>query len=91
MHFFALSDVTDRVSGGGAAVVVVVSAAVTFACSCTALWAERHPGEGSRPYWSWQAKECKLEEVDAAGFCGAMEGRKGLLLVGELRGSACLV
>lgn len=49
--------------------------------SCTALWAARHPGT-SRPYWSWEPANCRLEEITADGFCRAMEGRKGLLLVG---------
>ncbi|CAM9291210.1 unnamed protein product [Scytosiphon promiscuus] len=50
---------------------------------CSALWAARHPERGSRPYWRWEPANCRLEEVTADGFCGAMEGRKGLLLVGD--------
>lgn len=50
--------------------------------SCTALWASQHPRESSRPYWRWEPEKCTLEEFTAEGFCRAMEGRKGLLLVG---------
>lgn len=46
-------------------------------------WAKRHSGEGPMPYWEWQAEECWLEKVDASKFCRVMEGRKGLLFVGE--------
>lgn len=35
------------------------------------------------PFWKWQPDNCRLEEVDAAKFCDVMEGRKGLLFVGE--------
>ncbi len=67
--------------GGGGWLAAGVRGA--FGCSCSALWALENPGAGSRPYWTWQPTRCELEEVTAAGFCRVMEGRKGLLLVGE--------
>ena len=35
------------------------------------------------PYWKWKPDNCRLDEVDAAKFCRVMEGRKGILFVGE--------
>ncbi|CAN0202375.1 unnamed protein product, partial [Laminaria digitata] len=35
------------------------------------------------PYWKWKPDNCRLDEVDAAKFCIVMEGRKGLLFVGD--------
>lgn len=35
------------------------------------------------PYWSWEPSDCWLESVDAAKFCDIVEGRKGILFVGE--------
>lgn len=43
-----------------------------------------HPGpKVPRPYWAWEPAKCSLDAVNEAKFCRAMEGRKGLLLVGE--------
>lgn len=52
---------------------------------CDAVWEdEDHPGpKVPRPYWSWEPSNCTLDAVDEAKFCRVMEGRKGLLLVGE--------
>eukprot|EP00903_Cladosiphon_okamuranus_P017591 g16203.t1 len=35
------------------------------------------------PYWKWEPSSCHLEDVDAERFCAVMEGRKGLLFVGD--------
>eukprot|EP00903_Cladosiphon_okamuranus_P016384 g15109.t1 len=35
------------------------------------------------PYWTWEASNCRLEEVDIEKFCRVMEGRKGILFVGD--------
>lgn len=50
---------------------------------CSSVWARQHPNKGPMPYFEWQPQECWLEKVDAAKFCHVMEGRKGLLFVGE--------
>lgn len=39
------------------------------------------------PFYAWEAEKCFLDTVDADKFCRVMEGRKGLLFVGEY----CLV
>ncbi|CAN0105017.1 unnamed protein product [Scytosiphon promiscuus] len=49
---------------------------------CSQAWAEENR-EGTMPYWSWEASECRLESVDAAKFCDVVEGRKGILFVGD--------
>lgn len=58
-----------------------------WACEsrCKRTWRRRHPGDENetQPYWLWEPKNCALEEVTSAKFCQAMEGRKGVLLVGE--------
>ena len=36
------------------------------------------------PFYIWEAEHCLLDTVDADKFCRVMEGRKGLLFVGEL-------
>lgn len=50
---------------------------------CNDIWTDKHGEEGPRPYWKWEPRNCRLEEVNAARFCRVMEGRKGLLLVGK--------
>lgn len=49
------------------------------------MWNNRdHPGpKVPAPYWAWEPAKCSLDAVDKVKFCGVMEGRKGLLLVGE--------
>ncbi|CAB1104360.1 unnamed protein product [Ectocarpus sp. CCAP 1310/34] len=60
----------------------------TLEGSCGERWSEEHQGQGHAPpmpYWKWEPSACRLEEVDQISFCGVMEGRKGLLFVGEGR------
>lgn len=35
------------------------------------------------PFYDWEAEKCFLDTVDADKFCRVMEGRKGMLFVGE--------
>lgn len=35
------------------------------------------------PFYAWEAETCFLDTVDADKFCRVMEGRKGMLFVGE--------
>lgn len=51
---------------------------------CSERWASEHEGNEIMPYWTWEASNCRLEEVDAEKFCRGMEGRKGILFAGEL-------
>lgn len=39
--------------------------------------------EDPMPYYTWEPNRCLLDTVDEAKFCRVMEGRKGLLFVGE--------
>ncbi|CAN0037514.1 unnamed protein product [Ectocarpus fasciculatus] len=50
---------------------------------CYQTWAEHHGSEEPMPYYTWDAAECSLDDVDEEKFCRVMEGRKGILLVGE--------
>ncbi|CAN0425103.1 unnamed protein product [Ectocarpus sp. 12 AP-2014] len=50
---------------------------------CYQKWAEHHGTEEPMPYYTWDAAECSLDDVDEEKFCRAMEGRKGILLVGD--------
>ncbi|CAM9357325.1 unnamed protein product [Scytosiphon promiscuus] len=54
-----------------------------FTESCDEKWSAEHDEAEIRPYWRWVPANCRLEEVDAARFCRMMEGRKGVLLVGD--------
>eukprot|EP00903_Cladosiphon_okamuranus_P013819 g12861.t1 len=51
-----------------------------FLGKCDAVW---NGGERPRPYWEWEPANCSMEAVDELKFCQVMEGRKGLLLVGD--------
>eukprot|EP00904_Undaria_pinnatifida_P012817 jgi/Undpi1/8666/HiC_scaffold_25.g11131.m1 len=50
---------------------------------CSQKWAEQHPGERPMPFSIWEADNCFLDTVTADKFCRVMEGRKGLLFVGD--------
>ncbi|CAN0116813.1 unnamed protein product [Scytosiphon promiscuus] len=50
---------------------------------CRKRWEKDHASEEPMPYYSWETKRCRLAEVDMEGFCRVMEGRKGLLIVGD--------
>ncbi|CAM9720701.1 unnamed protein product, partial [Ectocarpus sp. 12 AP-2014] len=53
---------------------------------CRERWTDEHQGQAPlppMPYWKWEPSACRLEEVDKTKFCGVMEGRKGLLFVGD--------
>lgn len=53
---------------------------------CQNIWNRREQvkGENShRPYWAWEPTKCSLDAVSEEKLCRVLEGRKGLLLVGE--------
>ena len=52
---------------------------------CQNKWdVQDHPvGCDTRPYWAWEPSKCSLDPVNKDKFCKVMEGRKGVLLVGE--------
>lgn len=35
------------------------------------------------PYWKWTPQNCTLDDLDAEKFCHLVEGKKGILFVGE--------
>eukprot|EP00903_Cladosiphon_okamuranus_P011478 g10810.t1 len=55
------------------------------AISCLREWIEEdhQEGGGDMPYYTWEAEDCSLETVDKDKFCRVMQGRKGLLFVGD--------
>ncbi|CAM9751170.1 unnamed protein product [Pylaiella littoralis] len=50
---------------------------------CKVSWESDQRGAVPMPYWTWEASECRLNTVDAESFCRVMEGRKGILFVGD--------
>lgn len=51
---------------------------------CQERWAMEHSkSEGPMPYWIWEASNCWLERVDPDKLCRMMQGRKGIIFVGE--------
>ena len=52
-----------------------------FYNKCKHGWDDIH--DTPQPYWKWEAEDCHLENMDKEKFCRVMNGRKGLLLVGD--------
>ncbi|CAB1111938.1 unnamed protein product [Ectocarpus sp. CCAP 1310/34] len=57
-----------------------------FLAKCQNIWNKRKRVEGEtgpRPYWAWEPTKCSLDAVSEEKLCRVLEGRKGLLLVGD--------